>query len=188
VLDLCCGNGLLGFTITQKNPNAIIHSMDRKERLETARKISEELKIMDRVHFCPIEFSVLGEDFNNVDLQGPYDLIIVGENVLNTFGWTNSCSLLEQLGEILQETGRVVFLEMVGGLDATPDAMLSSVTMLVTQKKGKVHTIDWFNDLLEEGGFGPPIVHNLDPFFEKLLVSSRNIIAQKRKVNKESNK
>lgn len=51
--------------------------------------------------------------------------------------------------------------------------------MFVTRRKGKVHDLAWFKDLLSEIGFVNPVVHDLHPFPEKLLISNRNIISEK---------
>eukprot|EP01118_Nematostelium_gracile_P019926 TRINITY_DN9458_c0_g1_i2.p1 TRINITY_DN9458_c0_g1~~TRINITY_DN9458_c0_g1_i2.p1 ORF type:complete len:336 (+),score=76.09 TRINITY_DN9458_c0_g1_i2:846-1853(+) len=185
VLDLFGGNGLLGSCIAMKNTNAKVYSMDKKDRILTAKLFAEKMNVSDRMNFISIDYMETGDDFHKVDVLGPYDLIIVGDNILNTFGWENSVKFLQQVGDTLQDTGRIVFLEMIAGIDATPDAMLSSITMLTTQKKGKVHSLEWFNELLEESGFAPATVNNLDHFHEKLMVTSRNIITQKRKMNKE---
>jgi len=117
----------------------------------------------------------------NATLDGPYDLIVVGQNVLNSLGNVEASSVLQQISDALKSTGRVVLFETVSEVTQSPYPQIQSIQMVVTQAKGKVHNNTWFKDLLTSIGFVSPTVCDCAPFAEKLLITFRNIIAHHQK-------
>lgn len=179
VLDIKCGNGILGFSLAKKRTNVRVWCLDTMDQLDITKDIAKEMELGDRVTFIEKDIPCSDESFG-----GPYDLIIVGLNILNGLGIADAAMLIQQISDSLKSNGRVVFYEMISDVDPSPYANLSSISMFVTRRKGKIHSLSWFRDLLEDAGFVPPTVHNLLPFPEKLLVSYRNIISRKEKVKK----
>lgn len=177
VLDFGAGNGLLGYTLAKHqrlSRQVRVTSFDRPEVLEIARRCARELELEERVTF--LEGDVADP---NADLGGPYDLIIVGQNVISSCADTPAAAAtLERLSDALKSTGRVVLHETVAGLDQSPYAPLYSLAMFATRREGKINNIQWYKQLLAQTGFAPPTVYPLTPFPEKLLISSRNIISR----------
>eukprot|EP01114_Cavostelium_apophysatum_P015564 TRINITY_DN4263_c0_g1_i2.p1 TRINITY_DN4263_c0_g1~~TRINITY_DN4263_c0_g1_i2.p1 ORF type:complete len:1105 (+),score=316.09 TRINITY_DN4263_c0_g1_i2:279-3593(+) len=173
VLDLRCGNGTLGFAVARKYANVRLWSMDSPEALEVAKNRAVEMNVAHKVTFVPME-----ADLSKATLEGPFDLIIVGDNTLNSHGYQTASNIIQQISDALTSTGRVALVETVSDLDQNPYPNLQSISMFVTQRKGKVHNLTWYRDLLTTTGFAPPVVHDLRPFPEKLLITFRNIISK----------
>ncbi len=145
--------------------------------LPIAKKFAEEMNVSHRVQFI---------DANSWDSTNgrTYDLIVVGHNELNNLGSAEEVSnLLQQISSSLKSTGRVVFFETVSGLGVSPYPEMSSVSMFVTRKQGKVRALSWYKDVISKSGFAVPTVHDLQPFPEKLLISNRNIITHTKSKN-----
>jgi phospholipid N-methyltransferase len=184
VLTLGCGNGVLGFSLVKKRKNSKVWSMDYPGVISIAKKFANEMQIPNElVEF--IEVNNLAEATFTSNM--PYDLIIVGQNMFNTLGSTKAAAILQQASEALKTNGRLVLYETLSGNEEeSPYAALTSLTMFATRKKGKVHPLSWFNDLLSTTGFVEAVVNDLLPFPEKLLITYKNIIA-KGQVKKKQN-
>lgn len=144
ILLMCikCGNGLMPFTLAKLWPNVRVWCLDTPEMLETCtKKMAEEMGVSDQVTY------VESTDIQDTNFGGPFDLILMGMNVLNSVGREVATSVLYQVSESLKSNGRMVLCEAITG---TPHAHLSSMSMFVTKRHGKIHPLGWFRDLLEE--------------------------------------
>ncbi len=149
--------------------------LDTPSVLEVTKKYAEEMQLADRVTY------IEAQDVLNTSYGGArYDIIILGQNLLNGLGREKALAILEQVSESLKPTGRVVLNETVSGIDGSPYPYLTSLNMFVTNQ-GKVHGLSWYTDLFTETGYAAPTLHDVYPFPEKLLISYRNIISHKAK-------
>jgi len=187
VLDLGCGNGLVGFSLAQKLPNVKLWSLDSINTLSIARGLAERMKLTSRVSYIEFDLDTFTGTEEN-QFQGPFDVIIVGQNIMNFLGKSKANELLRHISDALKSTGRVVFNEILSELEpfTSPYVQLHSLLMMTTLQKGKVHTVNWFKDLLSDTGFVDPTIHNLHPFPEKLVLSYRNIINKLDKTKKKT--
>jgi len=163
ILDFACGNGLIGFYLAQQRQNVKVWSLDSPEMIQIARRYADEMKLTPRVNF--IESS----DFFQCDVLGPYDLIIIGQDLFNTLGYSKSSTLLQNISDALKSTGRILLHETIIGVEQSPYPHLVSMSMYV-QQDGKVHPLSWFKDLLGDNGFENPQVIDLHPFPGKRFV------------------
>lgn len=172
VLDLGCGNGVVGFTLAKSgklSKNVQVVSMDSAAVLPIAKATATEMGVLDKVELRE------GNARTTKDLGGPYDLVILGQNTLSALDTAGAAEMLERISESLKSTGRLVLNETIASAEG-PYAHLYSVALFATRSHGRVNNLAWFKQLLAQTGFSPPSVHDLRPFPEKLLVASRNII------------
>jgi C-methyltransferase len=135
VLDTGCGHGLAGYVLAQRNPQAHVHSQDWGNVLAVAEGHAEKLGVRDRVTMLP------GDAFE-VELGGPYDLIVVG-NLLFHFSPERAEELLARLAGALKPDGRLVVLGFTTGDQpptAEPHGHLLGLLMLSWTAGGRMHS------------------------------------------------
>jgi len=147
VLDVGCGHGLTGYVLAQRLPEAEIHSQDWPTVLEVAARHAERLGVRDRVSLLP------GDAFE-VPLDGPYDVIVVG-NLLFHFSPERAAELLRRLAGALKPDGRLVVLGFTTGdrLPAEePHAHLLGLLMLSWTAGGEMHSTAAHREMLAAAG------------------------------------
>ena len=164
-LDLACGDGLYSFMLAQAYPLATLTLLDQSHVLAATRTLAKEHALHDRAAF-------IEGDMFDVDLGGPYDLIIVS-NVFHLFGDQRCRQLLRKLKSALAPDGRLAIHEFAP--DAThpdPVSRLFSLVMLVRTHGGETHTLADYQRILTETGFTAPEVHPLEGQPTSLLFST----------------
>jgi precorrin-6B methylase 2 len=193
ILDLCCGNGVVGFTLAKTerlSKNVRVHCFDTNTVLAITRQTAAKMGVEEKVEY------IEGDAVQAASYGGPYDLILVGQNVLSACDTDVAVRILEKVSDALKSAGRVVLNETVAGMfaacppkcvvflcllgiDQAAYAQLYSVAMFATRKEGKINSLGWYKQVLARAGFSAPTIHDLRPFPEKLLICSRNLISKR---------
>ncbi|MET9000065.1 class I SAM-dependent methyltransferase [Amycolatopsis sp. NPDC004169] len=134
ILDLACGHGIYGFTLTRRLPGATVTCVDWPNVLAITRQHAQDQGLADRARFVP-------GDMFELDLGPDHDLVLV-TNVLHHFSEQRSAELLAHAAAQLAPGGRIGVVGFVAG-DAPaddPEPHLFSVLMLAWTEAGEVHT------------------------------------------------
>ena len=145
ILDVACGSGLLSLTVAAQHPGDGLCSTGQRPR--TADNV-DRLGLRGRTAF------IEGDVFT-VPLRGPYDLIIAS-HFFHHFSEQRCLALMRRLAEVLKPDGRLVIQDIVSGLSPAevPFPYLFSVRMLTWTREGESHSIDVYERLLRQAGFG----------------------------------
>jgi SAM-dependent methyltransferase len=146
-LDVACGHGLHGMAVLDRVPEAHMVGLDWENVLPLRRKHAEARGLGERV-------SDLVGDMFEVDLQGPYDLILV-TNVLHHFSEERAAELLRRVRDSLRPGGRVGIVGFTIGDGAPiddPEPHLFSVLMLTWTHEGEVHSVAGYERILTAAG------------------------------------
>jgi C-methyltransferase len=167
ILDVACGHGVYGYTLTARNPQAQVWSLDWPNVLAVTEKHAERLGVRDRAHF------ITGDMFE-VPLGGPYDVVFV-TNVTHHFSAERVTELLKRLSTVVKPDGRIVLIGFTVGDEPPvqdPAPHLFSVLMLVWTFEGESHSVATYNKALNAAGFTNATVHHTElPF--RILVADR---------------
>ncbi|MEU1239032.1 class I SAM-dependent methyltransferase [Micromonospora parva] len=164
ILDVACGHGVYGYTLTQHNPQATVTSLDWPNVLAVTEKHAERLGVRDRASFLP-------GDMFTTDLGGPYDVALL-TNVTHHFSEERVHELVKRLGSVVKQGGRLVIVGFTTGDESPaldPAPYLFSVLMLVWTFEGESHSVAAYNRALAAAGFGPATVHPTDLPFRVLV-------------------
>jgi 2-polyprenyl-3-methyl-5-hydroxy-6-metoxy-1,4-benzoquinol methylase len=147
VLDVAAGHGLFGIEVAKQNPEAEIVAVDWKPVLEVARANAEKAGIGARFHLKP------GSVFE-VDLEGPYDIILL-TNFLHHFDPDTCVTLLEKCRSVMTPGGMVAALEFVPNEDRVtpPIAASFALIMLATTQAGDAYTLLDYEKMFSSAGF-----------------------------------
>ena len=147
VLDVAAGHGLYGLAIAARNPAAQIVALDRPEVLEIAAENARSAGLTDRYRLLP------GDVFE-VELEGPYDLILLA-NFAHHFGRAANIPLFRKCRGALNAAGRLALIEYIANDDRISPAedAAFALTMLAATEGGDVYTFREFSDMLREAGF-----------------------------------
>jgi cyclopropane fatty-acyl-phospholipid synthase-like methyltransferase len=147
VLDVAAGHGLYGLAIAARNPAAQIVALDRPEVLEIAAENARSAGLTDRYRLLP------GDVFE-VELEGPYDLILLA-NFAHHFGRAANIPLFRKCRGSLNAAGRLALIEYIANDDRISPAedAAFALTMLAATEGGDVYTFREFSDMLREPGF-----------------------------------
>src|SRR5262249_17833278 len=133
-LDVAAGHGLFGIVLAQANPSLRVTALDWPKVLDVARASATRMGVGDR-------FATIAGDAFNVDLQAPYDVILL-TNLLHHFGTEQCTALLKRLRAALRPGGRLVTLEFVPNEDRISPPMSATfpLIMLATTAQGDAYT------------------------------------------------
>jgi 16S rRNA G1207 methylase RsmC len=147
VLDVAAGHGLYGLAIAARNPAAQIVALDRPEVLEIAAENARSTGLTDRYRLLP------GDVFE-VELEGPYDLILLA-NFAHHFGRAANIPLFRKCRGALNAAGRLALIEYIANDDRISPAedAAFALTMLAATEGGDVYTFRESSDMLREAGF-----------------------------------
>src|SRR6266571_1385840 len=168
VLDVAAGHGLYGFTLACGHPRSRVWALDWPNVLHITRLHAAKLGLSDRARF-------IGGDMFEVELGGPYDLIIAG-NVLHHFSEERCVTLLRRLACATKPGGRIAVVGFA--LENLPPRQdpapyLFAVLMLVWTHGGEVHRLKVYHRMLVESGFARPTVHRIAGLPFRIVVAER---------------
>ena len=167
ILDVSASHGIFGLSFARKYPRARVVALDDEAVLEVARENARAAGVIDR-------FSTISGDAFEVDLGGPYDLVLV-PNFLHHFEAADCVRFLIKVHASLKRGGRVAIVEFVPNPDRiTPPAVAAfAFTMLGTTPSGDAYTFAEFAEMLRQSGFGPVAEHPLDPSNQTAVVGKK---------------
>jgi SAM-dependent methyltransferase len=166
VLDLAAGHGLFGIVLAQGNPDVHVTAVDWPKVLDVARRHAARAGVGDRLT------TIAGDAFT-VDLQGPYDVILL-TNLLHHFGPEQCTALLRRIRAVLRPGGRLVTLEFVPNEDrlSPPMAATFPLVMLATTAQGDAYTFSELDRMLRAAGFTSNHLHQPDDSPQQIIVST----------------
>ncbi|MBC7772710.1 MAG: methyltransferase domain-containing protein, partial [Pyrinomonadaceae bacterium] len=166
VLDVAAGHGLFGIVIAQRNPGARMTALDWPKVLEVAKLHADRMGVGERLT------TIAGDAFE-VDLQGPYDLILL-TNLLHHFDAQQCTTLLKRLRAALRPGGRLVTLEFIPNEDRVSPAMAATfpLVMLATTARGDAYTFSELEHMLRAAGFLSSTLHQPEDLPQQIIVST----------------
>lgn len=166
VLDVAAGHGLFGITLAQKNPGVRVTALDWPKVLDVARRNATSMGVRDRLT------TIAGDAFT-VDLQGPYDVILL-TNLLHHFSPDHCTTLLKRLRAALRPGGRLVTLEFVPDDDRISPPMSATfpLVMLATTASGDAYTFPELERMLRAAGFTNSKLHQPEVCAQQVVVST----------------
>ncbi len=166
VLDVAAGHGLFGITLAQKNPGVRVTALDWPKVLDVARRNATSMGVRDRLT------TIAGDAFT-VDLQGPYDVILL-TNLLHHFSPDHCTTLLKRLRAALRPGGRLVTLEFVPDDDRISPPMSATfpLVMLATTASGDAYTFPELERMLRAAGFTNSKLHQPEECAQQVVVST----------------
>ena len=166
VLDIAAGHGLFGIVLAQKNPGAKVTALDWPKVLDVAKRNAERMGVGQR-------YATIAGDAFKVDLQGPYDVILL-TNLLHHFSEDQCIALLQRLRAALKQGGRLVTLEFVPNEDRVSPPMSATfpLIMLATTAKGDAYTFAELEKMLRAAGFANSTLHQPEDSPQQIIVST----------------
>lgn len=167
VLDVAAGHGLFGIALLARDPAANVEAVDWASVLGVAEEQAHAAGVAARWRAVP------GSAFT-VDLQGPYDTILL-TNFLHHFDPPTNVQLLERMHGALAPGGRCVTLEFVVDEDRTAprEAASFALVMLATTAAGDAYTFTEYEAMFRAAGFAGSTLHDLLPAPTRVIVSTR---------------
>jgi ubiquinone/menaquinone biosynthesis C-methylase UbiE len=166
VLDVAAGHGLFGIVLAQRCPGVRLTALDWPRVLDVAKQNAERMGVGDR-------FSMIAGDAFKVDLDGPYDLILL-TNLLHHFSAEECTALLKRLRAAMRPGGRLVTLEFVPNEDRISPPMSATfpLVMLATTAKGDAYTFAELEHMLRSAGFASNTLHQPDDCPQQVILST----------------
>jgi 2-polyprenyl-3-methyl-5-hydroxy-6-metoxy-1,4-benzoquinol methylase len=118
-------------------------------------------------------YSTIAGDAFTVDLQGPYDVVLL-TNLLHHFDKERCTALLRRLRGALKPGGRLVTLEFVPNEDRVSPPMSATfpLVMLATTAAGDAYTFSELERMLKAAGFTSNTLHQLEDSPQQVIVSA----------------
>ena len=166
VLDVAAGHGLFGIVLAKANPGVRVTALDWPKVLDVARKNASRMGVADR-------YSTIPGDAFKVDLQGPYDVILL-TNLLHHFAPEQCTDLLKRLRAALRAGGRLVTVEFVPNDDRVSPPMSATfpLIMLATTAAGDAYTFTELERMLRAAGFTSSKLHQPEDSPQQIIISS----------------
>ncbi len=166
VLDVAAGHGLFGIVLARKNPGVRVTALDWPKVLDVARRNATSMGVGDR-------FTTIAGDAFSVDLEGPYDLILL-TNLLHHFSPDQCTALLKRLRAALRPGGRLVTLEFVPNDDRVSPPMSATfpLVMLATTANGDAYTFPELERMFRAAGFTNSKLHQPEDCAQQVIVST----------------
>lgn len=166
VLDVAAGHGLFGIVLAQQNPGVSVTALDWPKVLDVAKRHAARMGVGQR-------FTTIAGDAFNVDLQGPYDVILL-TNLLHHFSPEQCTALLKRLRAALRPGGRLATLEFVPNEDRVSPPMSATfpLVMLATTASGDAYTFAELERMLRSAGFANSTLHQPEDSPQQILVST----------------
>lgn len=167
VLDIAAGHGMWGIAFAKKYPSVSLVAVDWAPVLSVARENAERAGIADR-------FSTIAGNAFEVNLGRDYDVALI-PNFLHHFNVSDCVRFLKRIHDALREGGRVAIAEFVPNADrvSPPEAAGFSLVMLATTPEGDAYTLQEFETMLSEAGFGSAEAYPLPPISTAIIASKR---------------
>jgi C-methyltransferase len=152
VLDVAAGSGLYGFTLASR-PNVHLTSLDWPNVLVETKEWAKRLRV------DPARVRYIEGNLFEVDLQGPYDLVLLS-NVYHHFDAATCASMTKRFAGALAPGGRLVVQDFLYDAELkNPMGALFAVTMLMWTRKGETYSIGDYTKWFEGAGLKPAGVH-----------------------------
>lgn len=167
VLDIAAGHGLFGIAIAQRNREARIAALDWPGVLAVATENAHKFGVADRHTLLP------GDAFQ-VDLGGPYDLVLV-TNFFHHFDRPTCERLMRRIHAALTSGGRCVNLDFIPNGDrvSPPGPAAFAMMMLGTTVAGDVYTFDDYETMFRNAGFSSTEFRPLTRAPQALTISTK---------------
>ena len=167
VLDIAAGHGMYGITVAREHPAATVTALDWRNVLAVASANAAAAGLGDRFR------TIAGSAFD-VDWGRGYDLVLL-PNFLHHFDQAACVRVLEKAAAALAPGGRVAIVEFVPDDDRSgpPDAVRFGLVMLAGTPGGDAYTFAEYRELLGQAGFVEPVLHDLGPVPQRLIVARR---------------
>lgn len=165
VLDVAAGHGFFGIVLAQHNPGLKVVALDWPKVVEVAKRHAAKMGVADR-------YSAITGDAFTVDLQGPYDVVLL-TNLLHHFDAEKCTALLRRLRGALRPGGKLVTLEFIPNEDRVTPPMSATfpLVMLATTAAGDAYTFSEFDRMLKAAGFAKNTLHQLEHAPQQVIVS-----------------
>jgi 2-polyprenyl-3-methyl-5-hydroxy-6-metoxy-1,4-benzoquinol methylase len=147
VLDIASSHGLWGLAVADRFPKAHIVGLDWPSVVEVGKENASKMGFSSR-------YSTIEGDAFQVDLGGPYDLILL-PNLLHHFDKNRNETLLKKCHKHLRDGGMVAIAEFVPNEDrvSPPTQAEFALTMLGATEGGDAYTLPEFKTMLTHAGF-----------------------------------
>jgi 2-polyprenyl-3-methyl-5-hydroxy-6-metoxy-1,4-benzoquinol methylase len=167
VLDIAAGHGLFGILIAQRNPYAHVTALDWPGVLEVASENARKFGVAARHSLRP------GDAFQ-VDLAGPYDLVLV-TNFFHHFDQPACEALMRRIHDALVPGGICVTLDFVPEPDrvSPPTPASFAMMMLGSTAAGDAYTFAEYESMFRNAGFVSSKMRTLQKAPETLILSRR---------------
>lgn len=166
VLDVAAGHGLFGIVLAQKNPNLHVVALDWPKVVAIAKQHADKMGVGERV-------STIAGDAFKVELQGPYDAILL-TNLLHHFSTDQCIVLLKRLRAALRPGGKLVTLEFIPNADRISPPMSATfpLVMLATTAAGDAYTFGELDQMLRAAGFSKNELHQPADSPQQIIIGS----------------
>ena len=149
ILDMACGNGIYGFTLTSELENASLTSIDWPTTQPVWQKTAAQFGLSQRAEF-------IGENlFKTTPGAKKYDVIILSQ-ILHHFDLKSCQQLIKLASDQLNAEGQIIVLDFMlsDQLSATEEAVprLFGSQMLALTEDGECYPVNTIKKLLSEQG------------------------------------
>jgi cyclopropane fatty-acyl-phospholipid synthase-like methyltransferase len=167
VLDVAAGHGMFGIAFGRRYPRSVITALDWSAVLNVARENARAAGLDRRFR------TIAGSGFE-VDLDGPYDLILV-PNFLHHFDPPTCERFMGRVRDALAPSGRAVTVEFVpdAGRVTPPHAAMFSLVMLCSTPAGDAYTFAELDAMFRHAGFGASELRMPGPGGPHVIISQR---------------
>lgn len=157
LVDLGGGEGMLLYSILQKNDKLSGILFDLPHVIATATQLAKDYGLEKRVQIIPGSFFR-----DNLPDSDAYLL----KNILHAFDDKNCITLLKSIHKSLNKKGRILVIETVIGEDNKYEfGKMFDLQMLIGTENGKERTKDEFRHIFEASGFRlNQIIKTVSPF------------------------
>jgi len=166
-LDIAAGHGLFGIVLAQQNPDLKVVALDWPKVLEVAKRHADKMGVGSR-------YSLIAGDAFTVDMQGPYDVILL-TNLLHHFNPQQCTALLKRIRAALRPPphGKLVTLEFVPNADriSPPLSATFPLVMLATTAEGDAYTFAQLDGMLRAAGFSTNTLHQPEESPQQIIIS-----------------
>jgi 2-polyprenyl-3-methyl-5-hydroxy-6-metoxy-1,4-benzoquinol methylase len=168
VLDVACGSGIYGSMLAGEHDGSRVTFLDWSGVLKSTRIYAEQFSVADRADY-------LEGDMFSVPLGGPYD-VALASHVFHHFGPERCVELLRRLRQALEPNGRIAIHDFIvtSTKAQDPAAALFSIIMLVRTTAGGVYSLQDYEMMLGNAGFGPPELHEIPGLPTRMIVATPN--------------
>lgn len=166
ILDVACGSGIYGATLAGAHDGSRVAFLDWPSVLKSTRAYAGQFGVDARAHY-------LSGDMFEIQLGGPYDLALAS-HVFHHFAPERCVELLRRIAEALKPGGRIAIHDFIVTTTPAqePAAALFSVIMLVRTKQGRAYTLNDYETMLSQAGFGPPELNDIAGLPTRVLVAT----------------
>jgi len=156
ILDLACGSGIYGYTILQQDRLATVTDLDLENVLGIAKKIAEDMGVVDRVTYQAGD--IVTSDYGD----NTFNIAIIS-HILQGFDPDTIKVILDKIYKALTSGGILVIHEFVPDEARVSKSfpLLFAVYMFLVTPGGGTYTFSEFSHWLKEVGFNNLMFHDL---------------------------